>query len=267
MKAFAKTDIGKAREINQDYYYIPTTDKLDLYILADGMGGYNGGEVASKLAIDSVKKYIENNFEKEKETKESILNLIKSAIEYANMIVYKKSKEVKELEGMGTTLDVCLIYNNKVRFVHPAGFLNSNDKNNKDTIEWMNNVDMILMDEGENVSGSLNTIINKYCKNARIFYSFCGTADRFNNWKLSYENLQGRLHMLHQETLNLMYYFGTVNVYKTLPKKLNINRTYLPLPQEEKLFDWQQMQAVPKAVENVFNSDAFYQYLDYILFE
>lgn len=118
MKAFAKTDIGKAREINQDYYYIPTTDKLDLYILADGMGGYNGGEVASKLAIDSVKKYIENNFEKEKETKESILNLIKSAIEYANMIVYKKSKEVKELEGMGTTLDICLIYNNKVYIGH-----------------------------------------------------------------------------------------------------------------------------------------------------
>ena len=106
MKAFAKTDIGKAREINQDYYYIPTTDKLDLYILADGMGGY------------SVKKYIENNFEKEKETKESILNLIKSAIEYANMIVYKKSKEVKELEGMGTTLDVCLIYNNKIFIGH-----------------------------------------------------------------------------------------------------------------------------------------------------
>lgn len=118
MKAFAKTDIGKAREINQDYYYIPTTDKLDLYILADGMGGYNGGEVASKLAIDSVKKYIENNFEKEKETKESILNLIKSAIEYANMIVYKKSKEVKELEGMGTTLDVSLIYNNKIYIGH-----------------------------------------------------------------------------------------------------------------------------------------------------
>lgn len=118
MKAFAKTDIGKAREINQDYYYIPTTDKLDLYILADGMGGYNGGEVASKLAIDSVKKYIENNFEKEKETKESILNLIKSAIEYANMIVYKKSKEVKELEGMGTTLEICLIYNNKAYIGH-----------------------------------------------------------------------------------------------------------------------------------------------------
>ena len=119
MKAFAKTDIGKERKINEDFFYISDMkDEIQLAILADGMGGYNGGEVASKLAIDSVKKYIENNFEKEKETKESILNLIKSAIEYANMIVYKKSKEVKELEGMGTTLDVCLIYNNKIFIGH-----------------------------------------------------------------------------------------------------------------------------------------------------
>ena len=106
--------------MNQDSFLVSENKEngFKLYILADGMGGYNGGEVASKLAIDSVKKYIENNFEKEKETKESILNLIKSAIEYANMIVYKKSKEVKELEGMGTTLDVCLIYNNKIFIGH-----------------------------------------------------------------------------------------------------------------------------------------------------
>ena len=119
MQIFAKTDIGKERKINEDFFYISDMkDEIQLAILADGMGGYNGGEVASKLAIDSVKKYIENNFEKEKETKESILNLIKSAIEYANMIVYKKSKEVKELEGMGTTIDVCLIYNNKIFIGH-----------------------------------------------------------------------------------------------------------------------------------------------------
>lgn len=39
MKSFAKTDVGKAREMNQDYYYIPTKEsKLQIYILADGMG-------------------------------------------------------------------------------------------------------------------------------------------------------------------------------------------------------------------------------------
>ncbi len=119
MKAFAKTDIGKAREINQDYYYIPNKlDDLNLYILADGMGGYNGGEVASKLAIESAKKYIASNFEKINYSKEEILDLIKNAMEYANMVVYEKSKEVKELEGMGTTLDICLIYNNKIFIGH-----------------------------------------------------------------------------------------------------------------------------------------------------
>ena len=46
MVGFASSDIGKAREINQDYYSIPKPeDSLQLFILADGMGGYNGGEI------------------------------------------------------------------------------------------------------------------------------------------------------------------------------------------------------------------------------
>ena len=65
MKVFAKTDIGKAREMNEDFYYIAQDeDNIKLYILADGMGGYNGGEIASKLATNSVKNYIESNFRK-----------------------------------------------------------------------------------------------------------------------------------------------------------------------------------------------------------
>ena len=116
---FAKTDIGKAREKNQDYYYISEeNDKPKIYILADGMGGYKGGEVASKLATDSVKKYIQSNFDSIIKDKESILKLIASAVEYANMVVYEKSKETQELEGMGTTLEVCLIYNNKAYIGH-----------------------------------------------------------------------------------------------------------------------------------------------------
>ena len=116
---FAKTDIGKAREKNQDYYYVSEeNDEPKIYILADGMGGYKGGEVASKLATDSVKKYIQSNFDSIIKDKESILKLIASAVEYANMVVYEKSKETQELEGMGTTLEVCLIYNNKAYIGH-----------------------------------------------------------------------------------------------------------------------------------------------------
>ncbi len=119
MEAFAKTDIGKARDMNQDYYYIsPEQSLINLYILADGMGGYTGGEIASRLATISAKNYIESNFEKTLTEKEEIVKLIKDSMEYANMVVYEKSKENKELEGMGTTLEVCLIYNNIVYIGH-----------------------------------------------------------------------------------------------------------------------------------------------------
>ncbi len=119
MRGFAKTDIGKAREMNQDYYYVSEPESnIQLYILADGMGGYNGGEVASKLAVESVKSYIENNLNQKEPQKEQILQLVKDAAEYANKVVYEKSKTSEDLHGMGTTLDICLIYNNKVYIGH-----------------------------------------------------------------------------------------------------------------------------------------------------
>ena len=80
--------------------------------------GYNGGEVASRLAIESAKSYIESNFNLIEHEKEAFLDLIKNAIEYANTVVYEKSKKEKDLEGMGTTLDICFIYNNKVYIGH-----------------------------------------------------------------------------------------------------------------------------------------------------
>lgn len=120
MRILAKSDIGKAREMNQDSYYVSDLEKdnLKLYILADGMGGYKGGEIASSLAVANVKNYICNNFKKTKKDRESILNLMKNAVEYANMVVYEKAKANEELQDMGTTLDACLIYNNKVFIGH-----------------------------------------------------------------------------------------------------------------------------------------------------
>ena len=117
--AYAKTDTGKVREMNQDAYYISdSSSEVKLYILADGMGGYKGGEIASNLAIKCTRNYIENNFKDTPKDRESLIQLVASSMEYANMIVYEKSKEDKEFEGMGTTLEVCLIYNNKIYIGH-----------------------------------------------------------------------------------------------------------------------------------------------------
>lgn len=119
MRILAKSDIGKARDMNQDYYYVsPIESDIKLYILADGMGGYKGGEIASNLAVNCAKNYICNNWPKIEKDKIEIMNLINSSIEYANMIVYEKSLEIEELHDMGTTLEVVILWNNKVFIGH-----------------------------------------------------------------------------------------------------------------------------------------------------
>ena len=119
MRVFAGTDIGKAREMNQDYYYVSrNSDEVKLCVLADGMGGYTGGEVASKLAVMSVKNYIYNNYAKTKLETDEIINLLKDATQYANMIVYEKTREIEFLEEMGTTLEVVLMVENKIYISH-----------------------------------------------------------------------------------------------------------------------------------------------------
>lgn len=119
MRAYAKTDIGKAREMNQDFYYVSEEKNgMRLCILADGMGGYKGGEIASSLATTSAKEYIEDRFESIEPTMENIQVLIKEAMDYANEVVYKKSRENEELDQMGTTLEICVMYENKIHLGH-----------------------------------------------------------------------------------------------------------------------------------------------------
>lgn len=119
MKVLAISDKGQVREINQDYYYASDeSSDYNIYILADGMGGYNGGEIASKLAVESVKNYIDEHINSIEKNRDAIQQLIKESMEYANSKVYEKSKTDVNLSEMGTTLDVCLIYNNKAYIGH-----------------------------------------------------------------------------------------------------------------------------------------------------
>lgn len=110
MLVYAKTDIGKAREMNQDFIYVSDNlEQMKLCILADGMGGYKGGEIASKLATISAKEYLEKNIGNIDLKYENILELIKKAMEYANMQVHKEAMKTEELDQMGTTLEICLV--------------------------------------------------------------------------------------------------------------------------------------------------------------
>ena len=70
------------------------------------------------MAVESARDYIHKHFAKNKDSKEKLETLLKDAIEYANSVVYKKAQSKEDLRGMGTTLDVCLIYNSRIYIGH-----------------------------------------------------------------------------------------------------------------------------------------------------
>ena len=70
------------------------------------------------MAVESARDYIHKHFAKNKDSKEKLEILLKDAIEYANSVVYKKAQSKENLRGMGTTLDVCLIYNSRIYIGH-----------------------------------------------------------------------------------------------------------------------------------------------------
>lgn len=96
------SDTGNVRMLNEDFAAYLISDNLQLYIVADGMGGHNAGEVASKMVVDLVLNYFENVT-----TVES--NMLKESIERANKEIYKYGRSVLECIGMGTTITACLI--------------------------------------------------------------------------------------------------------------------------------------------------------------
>lgn len=111
MKAFSITDIGEQRKINQDYVFckLDTIGNLpNLFIVADGMGGHNAGDYASKFCVEFFTKQISQS------NQTSPIVMIEEAIKDTNHKLYEKSKEQKDLEGMGTTLVVATIFNNEM---------------------------------------------------------------------------------------------------------------------------------------------------------
>ena len=102
------SDVGNFRKNNQDYVGYIEDDLRRIYIIADGMGGHNAGEVASKLAVDNVISYL-TDFEKY----DDMEKILTDAIRFCNKKIYEASRTSEELRGMGTTVTVCLIVDGK----------------------------------------------------------------------------------------------------------------------------------------------------------
>lgn len=103
------TDLGNVREINEDYLGYHEDIEKRIYVIADGMGGHNAGEIASKLAVDTTIEYINSIC-----SLEDLEKVLKEAIEFSNKKIYNLSKTKDYLNGMGTTITACLISGGKM---------------------------------------------------------------------------------------------------------------------------------------------------------
>lgn len=108
-QAWGVTDIGLKRETNQDCILVDFD--IGLCLVADGMGGHTGGNIASQMSIEIFNQYVESHMYLLKSGKLSPENLVIDAYKEVSTLIYKCSTEEKlELYGMGTTLVSAFVY-------------------------------------------------------------------------------------------------------------------------------------------------------------
>lgn len=117
------TDQGKVRDHNEDS--IGSNPALGLAVLADGMGGHKGGEVASALAVDAILASLKKSLKElepggvDENTGYSLESIaIENAIKKANQVIFNAARKNSKYEGMGTTVVVLLFYDNRITIAH-----------------------------------------------------------------------------------------------------------------------------------------------------
>lgn len=119
MRFVANTDVGKKRKNNEDAYFAKIyNEDIALYIVADGLGGYEGGEYASKILVESVSSYIESNLKRLPKLSEiNIKNILNVSLTMANKKIYDLEKTDEKYKGMGTTIVLLLKVKSKLFYM------------------------------------------------------------------------------------------------------------------------------------------------------
>ena len=123
LQSASLTDPGRVRDHNEDC--IESRPEIGLFVLADGMGGYNAGEVASGMATSLIADGLQDAWKPaeiaragREEAKAQSEKLLREHIGRANNAIFTTSQNNPECAGMGTTLVVCLFYDNFVSVAH-----------------------------------------------------------------------------------------------------------------------------------------------------
>lgn len=114
MYSIYKTHTGLVRQVNQDYGMISQLDdETTLVIVADGMGGHKAGEIASQMAADIIHSEIVKHWQQK-----SWEDLLLHAVQQANITIIARGKDHVEFEGMGTTIEIGLLSQDRGLIAH-----------------------------------------------------------------------------------------------------------------------------------------------------
>jgi len=121
--AAAKTDVGQKRQGNEDRFCLDPA--LGLYVVADGMGGHAAGEVASRLAVETIQEWMEKYLSGADTAMvgpaaagSPEANFLLSSIRLANLIIFDAAKDRREYAGMGTTVVAVLAQGDRFVLAH-----------------------------------------------------------------------------------------------------------------------------------------------------
>ena len=123
VKAYGLSHVGRQRQHNEDSYLVESDARL--FMVADGMGGHAAGEIASRIAVDSISEFILHTKEDDgtwphayDEHYKRSTNRLMAAVRLANTRVLEAMRKDARLRGMGTTIVACLADDDTMSFAH-----------------------------------------------------------------------------------------------------------------------------------------------------